>query len=1124
MSAEYVSGSGTDMLTFEYAVRQGDSTAGSGVLEYAGAAALATRGIVADLRAASGAAAAAAAAADLELSSPGSPGSLGALDIKIDGIAPTVLDISTTSAGGTYAAGSGVHIAVRFDDAVLVTGQPRLALDTEPPASASYTSGNESDTLVFLYTVRDGDAADRLGYAGRTALSADQDGASIRDAAGNDADLALPDPAPQGLRGPEIAIDARPPVIEAAEAVSLDTIRVTFDEPVVSGGGGDAAAGWSIAGADAAGLAVESGSGISPTSPSTALTLTLGGDLPDTAPDIELSYDANAGSIEDGFGNGLPGGSGIAVGDRIRPRVDTVLIVADNRIEIAYTEPVAAPSGAYSALVLDGSPRSIGRVSAGGSNAHMLEFSPTASLGARGTLTIDLSAVRDGAVPPNSLGAGDAVLDVFDSRVLQVASSRITAPDTAVVVYTRAAPAQQGDYASLVVAGQPRSVTSLAGGGTAEHTLSFSPGGAPPNATGSVAAGVQGIQGGSRTLVLADGQRPGVLGTSAVSAAEIRVVFSEPVTPDGAAGWSIRGGDAEGLAVSGASSSQASGAPSAELLLALDGNLRGGTAPAGMTLTYEPARGGVADPAGNALAALDESVADGIAPAIVSAAVEGPNKARLAYSEAVGAPPGAYGPVYLSTGGGPRPVASFAGNETAAHTISFGGGATVPGTEGSIRLDATAVRDAAGNALGPDVDRAVRLADGQAPLPPAPPGHATVERAVFTARNEATITYSAALDKPAGRAENAYESVMVAGEGGGAARPVTGEEGLGTAVHTVRFGGDGVTSGQGGTVSLAVGLEGSAGSGGGGGDGGDGGGGSPPLRFAAMQIPVAPGRVLHTAILSHEQPDRAVAIEPDGFARAVDANAAGPGARPAVDVSALAVDGSAPAVARFPAEPVTLVASFAGVEFPPGATARPMPPGGVIFLRALPADQYPPAGAVASALGYAGAAGLEIGTIVEAGGAGGAPIAFDMPVRIFLAEPAAGRAFYIAGAASAAPGAAEAADIQRIAAECASDDVDAVHAQLGGAGECQIELPAAAAGGGGGRAIYTYHLTVFGTASGDDAAASGRPGPASASVLQRPGGDPLRAPASYTAGDDIVVKVRFTAPVDVDAAGGVPVH
>ena len=1129
-NATYSAGNGTAMLEFMYTVRNGDNA--DGPLGYAGRTALSAA-------AGEGGAGAAAirdeAGNDANLALP-DPDSIEPSGIRIDTRAPSVQAVSFLNKSGAYGPGSSMRIAVEFDEAVFVAGTPRLALDTMPPANATYSAGNGSDTLEFLYVVRDGDAADPLGYAGRTALSAaaaaagsgGEDGAaSIRDNAGNDANLALPEPAAPEMRDPSITIDGRAPTIKSAEAASLSTIRVTFDELVESEG--NAGAGWSISGPDAGSLAVESGSDIS--QPSTVLTLTLGGGvLPDTAPDISLSYEAGAeGGIADAAGNALPDSGSLAVADRIQPRVNSSLIVDDNRIRIGYTEPTVALSGAYRSLVLDDTTRTIADVLGNRSASHVLEFSPAAGLGANGSVTIDRAAVRDRAVPPNLLGAaaGDLVLEIYDERVLAVTSSKIVGPGTAAVEYTRAAPAQPGHYGSLVVDGQPRSITGLGGGGTRLHELAFSPGGAPPDATGSVAVDIPGLHGGSRTFSLADGQSPAVLNATAVSGAEIRVMLSEPVVTaaGGAAGWSISGGDAEGLNVSAALAALPAPALPAVLSLALDGNLSGGTAPSGMTLRYDPARGNVSDPAGNLLGASDPRVGDGIAPELESAAIAGPNRADVEYSEAVHAPLDAYKSVSLSTGGGPRPVTALAGNESRAHEISFGGGAALPGTEGTIGIDETAVLDAAGNRLGQDADLSVRLADGQAPaLPPAREGHASVKRAVFTARNEATITYSDALGKPEGRAGYAYESVLVAGEGG-AARPVTGETGLGTAMHTVLFGGNGVAGDRNGTVLLAVELVSpAAASAAAGGDGG------PPLRFAADEgIPVAPGRVLHTAILSQEQPGRAVEIRADGFTRAVDATAAGPGARPAVNVTALAASGAAgpgnaPGFVTFPAEPVSLAAAFASVEFPPGATARPVPPGGLLFLRALAADQYPPiAAAVASALVRPNASGLELRGIVEAASAdGGGPVVFDRPVRIFLADQQhGGSAFYVNGSASS-PLAAALIDVA-----CASDDAAAVHGQLGGAGECQLDVPGGGAGASGGKAIYTYHLTVFGTVRTggavdpvDPVDPADRPKPASVHVLQRAGGDPVRAPVSYSAGQTVVIAVRFTAPVAVDAGAG----
>ena len=875
---------------------------------------------------------------------------------------------------------------------------------------------------------------------------------------------------------------------------------------------------------------------------------TAGGRLPDTAPDIVLSYDAGIGRIADGAGNALPDNGSMAVLDRIPPRINSSLVVADDRIEIRYTEPVDAASGAYSGLVLNGANRTIGGgvIAGNGSGTHTLVFSPAAEgRVTNGTVAINHAAVRDKARPPNSLGFDTAAsLAIHDGRFLDVVSSRITGPGTATIAYTRDAVAEGDDYSSLVVDGVGRSITGLTGGDTSVHELAFAPDNAPPYANGTVAADVPGLHGGARTLNLADGQLPMLLNATAVSADTIRVVLSEPVAyvdaasaAAGARGWSVSGGGAAGLNVSAAV--PASPPPlSAALSLALDGDLRSGTAPAGATLRYDPGQGAavVADPAGNRLAALASPVLDGIPPVIESALVAGPNNASIMYSEAVSAPLDAYRSIDLADGSDPRPVVGLVGNGTRTHTIEFGGAAAPPGTEGTLMMSATAVLDAAGNRLGQDADRFLHLDNGQTVLPPASPGHASVVSAVFTSRNAATITYSDALDKPAGRAGYAYESVVIAGEDD-VPRPVTGEEGLGTAVHTVGFGGDGIGEDLNGTVRLAVDLEGAAND--------DDDDGRQPLRFAAdTPIPVSPGRTQHTDKLARDQPNRTVAIEPDGFTREVDATAAGPDARPAVNVTALAAE-SEPGTVTFPPEPVALAAEFGRVEFPPNATAVPAPPGGVIFLRALPAGLHQPAlaAAVAAALGHQGPGGIELRGIVEVAAGAGSPLAFDRPVRIFLADQSGGRAFYVNGSGSSVAAAA-AAPIDTV---CESDDAGAVHAQLNGTGECHLDVPGAGdAGGaaaGGGKAIYTYHLTLFGTARAgpvepvdpgpvdpgpvdpgpvDPMDPSNRPEPSSVHVLRRAGGNPVDSDVSYTAGQDIAVAVRFTAPVDVDTAGGVP--
>ena len=1229
---------GNRTLVFAYAVQDEDM---ADPLDYDGAGALSLPGggTVAD---------AVGNPADLTLPFSEGRGLLAAAGIEIDTEPPRVVSVSSPDRSGVHGEGAKINITVTFGEAVYVTGAPTLALSTSPARSASYVGDADGDAdLKFLYTVHPGDAANPLDYANRSALMLS--GGTIRDKAGNAAVRELP---PSGgsdsLAASGIEIDAvAPEVVLPAEAEFRDRIRVTFDGSV-SSGSTKASAGWSISGPSAEGLSIADLDPIRPNEPLTEIVLVLDGHLPDTAPNIALSYNASAGGIADKAGNRLQDLVGIDVADRMRPEFVEALITGPREVAIDYTEAVAASPGAYSDLDIGGVVRALAPHNASALRQHVLGFS-----GAEApipeppsTITIDGSAVLDEADPPNPLGDGPDTVEIRDGRVLEVHSSRITDPDTAVITYTRNAAAPRDAYSSLVVAGQPRNITDLdgAGGGGHFHTITFSPGGAPPNATGSVDINGSAVASSSEpgmrlgdaaiTAALADGQSPSARSAAAVSLDTIRISFDEAVLDPGtgAAGWSVSGGDAAGIAVASsrdasdpsntltltldgplpdtapdsitlsyhpaagsvedaagnalvASStavadgiapavrsavfsgpneaevrytepvwagpgayasvaldsggdprpvtdlegngtamhtvsfggnpvgldetgmlevdaaairdaamlalgedgpielgdtlppsvrsatavsldairvvfdepvvdpgtgaggwsvsggdaagiavalSQDAAVPSGMLTLALSGPLPD-TAPDGVLLVYDPAAGSIEDRAGNALAASSTDVGDGIAPSIASAFVAGPNEAEVRYTEPVWASPGAYASVSLSSGGDPRPVAGLGGNGTAAHTVSFGGEAAGQGTTGSLVMDATAVRDAAMLPIGSDAMLRVGLA-GEAPAV-VQPGEATA-KAVFAARNTVSITYSAPLGPPAGHSGPVYTGVAINGQGGGA-RSVSGVQGLGTAVHTVAFGGAGVNGSQTGTITLAVGLEGAA-----------GGDGDRP-RFAAGAIPVASGRTIQTVLLSQPQQgsQMPVRIEPDGFTRTVDGTAAGSSARLAINVTGLAQPSADPGTAVFPAEPVTLAASFARVTFPPGVTATSIPAGGAISLYV---DAAPDENAT-SALGYPAAGTLVLRTIVEVGGAT-APVLFDMPVRISLEGQAGGRAFYIEGGADGA--------IEPIDLACAADDTERVHRQLGGMGECRIES-------GDDMVIHTYHLTRFGTVASD---------------------------------------------------------
>src|SRR5207249_2884880 len=73
-----------------------------------------------------------------------------AMGFNTDATAPTVTNVSSTKANGTYPAATSIPITVTFSEAVNVTGTPTLALSSG--GTASYSSGSGTSTLTFAYT------------------------------------------------------------------------------------------------------------------------------------------------------------------------------------------------------------------------------------------------------------------------------------------------------------------------------------------------------------------------------------------------------------------------------------------------------------------------------------------------------------------------------------------------------------------------------------------------------------------------------------------------------------------------------------------------------------------------------------------------------------------------------------------------------------------------------------------------------------------------------------------------------------------------------------------------------------------------------------------------------------
>ncbi len=237
-TATYVSGSGTGTLNFSYTVGSGQSTSD---LDYSSASALTLNsGTMND---------AAGNAVSLTLPTPGASGSLAANKaIVIDALGPTVSSVNSPTANGSYSSGQTISIVLNFNEAAFVAGvgTPTLSLNSGGGAVATYLSGSGTTALTFSYTVAAGQNSSDLDYASTSALVLN--GATLRDAGGNNAPLTLPTPGAAGslAANKALVVDTGVPGIANVTSTAADAtygagaiipITLTFSEPVTVAGG-----------------------------------------------------------------------------------------------------------------------------------------------------------------------------------------------------------------------------------------------------------------------------------------------------------------------------------------------------------------------------------------------------------------------------------------------------------------------------------------------------------------------------------------------------------------------------------------------------------------------------------------------------------------------------------------------------------------------------------------------------------------------------------------------------------------------------------------------------------------------------------------------------------------------
>ena len=229
-TAAYASGTGTNILTFTYTVQAGDT---SSDLDYVATNSLVPGG--ATIRDA------ALNNASLTLPAPGGASSLGGNKaIVIDTTAPTIINVTSSMANGSYTIGVVILVTITFREAVNISGGiPLLTLETGTTnRTAAYASGTGTNILTFTYTVQAGDTSSDLDYVATNSLV--PGGATIRDAALNNASLTLPAPGGAGSLGANkaIVIDTTAPVlniglpsVSSTNSVGQVTYTVTYADP-----------------------------------------------------------------------------------------------------------------------------------------------------------------------------------------------------------------------------------------------------------------------------------------------------------------------------------------------------------------------------------------------------------------------------------------------------------------------------------------------------------------------------------------------------------------------------------------------------------------------------------------------------------------------------------------------------------------------------------------------------------------------------------------------------------------------------------------------------------------------------------------------------------------------------
>ena len=494
--------------------------------------------------------------------------------------------------------------------------------------------------------------------------------------------------------------------------------------------------------------------------------------------------------------NALEARQSIPVSDGIAPTISSAAAVSLTEIRVTFSEPLSISDATAQGWSVSGTD----------AGSHVVVSSTTSSGSDSIVLTLDkaladtkpdgvlLRYETSGTDLPGDPGSGSGAIEDPDSNALAArqgipvsdgiaptAEFRLTSDDAITVSFSEPVSSSDNDASHWTLSGADAaglavsSVSSLTST-TGSMTISLSANVPVPSTDLKLAYSAAGtIQDGSNLALAAvpatavqDDRRPSIVSATAVDRDTIVVEFTRGVSSsdspsDLLSAWSISGGDAASPAVLSISGASSLSSLTSTLRLDLSSGLPD-TKPDGVVLSFDsaPSQGTTVTISGTdsrVLADASVDVADGIAPEIESASIVGPTTMEVAYGESVTAAQADY--LSATVDGAAATVSGLANGSTDRHTVTFSTASPVgTGATGSVSIDAAAVTDAAGNALG-SATVSQQLADGQKP---------TITSARATSLTTIEVTFS--------------EDVKATGTSGAAGWSISGGDSASRLVNT----------------------------------------------------------------------------------------------------------------------------------------------------------------------------------------------------------------------------------------------------------------------------------------------------------------------------------------------------